>query len=135
MAIGVSAIGEIVMAHKTGCAVTLRLLLGIAVATSALAADRAKIAVLNPRGIQPAIRRIPMAPRLDSLDGKTIYIVDTRYPLTEQFVQEVYNVLKERYPKTTWVLKKKRGTYFDDDPKLWQEIKEEGQGMIMAIGH
>ena len=104
-------------------------------AGSILAADTAKMAVLNPRGIQPAIRLIPMALRNDTLDGKTIYVVDTRYPLTQPFVQEVYNVLKEKYPKTNWILRNKIGSYFDDDPKLWAEIKEKGQGMIMAIGH
>jgi hypothetical protein len=123
------------MKNRAGC-----LLTGIFLATALLsgslsAADAAKITVLNPRGIQPPIRLIPMAPRLDTLDGKTIYVVDTKYPLTKPFVQEVYNVLKERYPKTNWVFRDKIGSYFDDDPKLWAEIKEKGQGMVMAIGH
>jgi hypothetical protein len=99
------------------------------------AAEDAKISVLNPRGIQPPIRLIPMAPRLDTLEGKTIYVVDTKYPLTAPFVQEIYRIFKEKYPKTNWVFREKIGSYFDDDPKLWQEIKEKGHGMIMAIGH
>jgi hypothetical protein len=102
---------------------------------AALAAETAKITVLNPRGIQPPIRLIPMAPRNDTLDGKTIYIVDTRFALTEPFVKEIYNVLKEKYPKTNWVFRNKIGSYFQDDPELWAEIKEKGHGMIMAIGH
>jgi hypothetical protein len=117
-----------------------RLLIGISLVTTLLlvslsAADTAKITVLNPRGIQPPIRLIPMAPRLDTIEGKTIYVVDTKYPLTKPFVQEVYNVLKEKYPKTNWVFRDKIGSYFDDDPKLWSEIKERGQGMVMAVGH
>ena len=112
------------------------LLLAVALYSgSALAADAARITVLNPRGIQPQIRLIPMAPRNDTLDGKTIYVVDTQYPLTKPFVQEVYSVLKETYPKTNWVFRDKVGSYFDDDPKLWAEIKEKGQGMVMAVGH
>ncbi len=99
------------------------------------AAQEAKITVLNPRGIQPPIRLIPMAPRIGNLEGKTIYVVDTKYPLTAPFVQEVHKVLKEKYPKVNWVFKEKFGSYFDDDPQLWQEIKEKGHGMIMAIGH
>jgi hypothetical protein len=113
----------------------LGILAAVLLAGTALAADTAKIAVLNPRGIQPPIRLIPMAPRLDTLDGKTIYIVDTKYPLTAPFVQEVFKVMKEKYPKTTWIFREKIGSYFDDDPKLWAEIKEKGHGMIMAIGH
>ncbi len=109
--------------------------LAILIACASFAADTQKISVLNPRGIQPPIRLIPMAPRLDSLDGKTIYIVDTNFALTEPFVQGIQKVMAAHYPKTNWVYKKKIGSYFDDDPKLWQEIKEKGHGMIMAIGH
>ena len=111
------------------------LLLAILLAGSAVATDTSKIIVLNPRGIQPPIRLIPMAPRLESLEGKTIYVIDANFPLTEPFVQEIQKVMADHYPKTTWVYRKKIGSYFDDDPKLWQEIKEKGHGMIMAIGH
>lgn len=98
-------------------------------------AQEAKITVMNPRGIQPPIRRIPMATRPATLDGKTIYVVDTRYPRTREFVEGMVKVLKERYPKTNWVLRDKFGGYIDDDPKLWAEIKEKGHGLIMGIGH
>jgi len=98
-------------------------------------AQEARITVLNPRGIQPPIRRIPMAARPASLDGKTIYIVDSRYPRTREFVEELFKILKERYPKTTWVLRDKFGGYIDDDPRLWAEIREKGHGMIMTVGH
>ncbi len=95
----------------------------------------ARITVMNPRGILPQIRRIPMAARPATLDGKTIYIVDTRYPRTREFVEALFQVLKEKYPKTNWVLRDKFGGYIDDDPKLWAEIKEKGHGIIMTVGH
>ena len=99
------------------------------------AADQTKITVVNPRGIQPPIRLIPMAPRPESLEGKTVYIIDTKYPLTAEFAGELPKVLAETYPKTNWVLKKKIGSYFDDDPKLWEETKEKAAGVIMIVGH
>lgn len=98
-------------------------------------AQDARITVMNPRGIQPQIRQIPMAARPATLDGKTIYLVDTRYPRTREFVEELFKILSERYPKTKWILRDKFGGYVDDDPKLWAEIKEKGHGMIMATGH
>jgi hypothetical protein len=76
-----------------------------------------------------------MAPRPATLDGKTVYVVDTRYPRTREFVEELFKLLKEKYPKSTWVLRDKFGGYVDDDPKLWAEIKEKGHGLIMATGH
>ncbi len=100
-----------------------------------LPAQETKITVLNPRGIQPPIRRIPMAARPATLDGKTIYVVDSRYPRTREFVETLFQMLKERYPKTTWVLRDKFGGYIDDDPKLWAEIKEKGAGMVLGVGH
>ena len=123
------------MKNRINCSLIRIFCVTVLLSGSLWAADTAKITVLNPRGIQPPIRLIPMAPRLATLDGKTIYVVDTKYPLTRPFVQEVYNVLKEKYPKTNWVFRDKIGSYFDDDPKLWAEIKEKGNGMVMAIGH
>ena len=100
-----------------------------------LPAQSPKITVLNPIGQAPPIDRVPMAPRIDNLEGKTIYIVDTGFTDTHQFFTEMQKLLGERYPKTRWEIRLKTGTYFDDDPKLWAEIKEKGHGMIMGIGH
>ena len=58
-------------------------------AAFAWAADQEKIVVMNPRGIQPEIRKIPMATRPATLDGKTVYIVDTKYPNTKPFVESL----------------------------------------------
>lgn len=99
------------------------------------AADEGKIVVMNPRGIQPEIRKIPMAVRPATLDGRTIYIVDTKYPNTKPFVEELFAALKTKYPKTTWVLREKIAGYMDDDPNLWKEIKAKDAGAIVLIGH
>jgi len=98
-------------------------------------AEEAEIIVLNPQGIKPAIRLIPMAERSGTLDDKTIYIVDTKYPNTKPFVNELQKHLAANYPKTTWTVKDKVGGYMEDDPKLWAEIKEKAQGAIVLIGH
>jgi hypothetical protein len=99
------------------------------------AGDQEKIVVINPRGIKPEIRKIPMATRPDTLDGKTVYVVDTKYPNTKPFVEELVTALKAKYPKTTWELREKFAGYMDDDPKLWKEIKEKGAGAIVLLGH
>ena len=96
----------------------------------------AKIVVMNPRGIQPEIRKIPMAERQSSLDGKTVYIVDTKYPNTKPFVHELQASLQAKYPKTTWLIREKYGMYMDDDPELWKEAKDKADGgALVAIGH
>jgi hypothetical protein len=93
------------------------------------------ITVHNPVGQPPPIERVPMAPRLDTLEGKTIYIVDIGFIDTHQFFTEMRDLLSDRYPDTNWIIRTKIGTYFDDDPALWAEIKKNGHGMIMGIGH
>ncbi len=86
-----------------------------------------KITVLSPRGTPSPIQLMPMAPRLDSLEGKTIYIVDVNFPRTHPFFEEMQRLLANRYPSTTWILRTKIGTYFHNDPQLWAEIKERGR--------
>lgn len=91
--------------------------------------------VINPRGQLPAMQQTPMALRLDSLGGKTIYILDVRWPYTHQFIEEMRDVFSERYPDTKFVIRDKAGAYGEDDPKLWAEIQERGDAAIVAIGH
>jgi hypothetical protein len=93
-----------------------------------------KITVLNPQGNAPPIHLIPMASRLDTLKEKTIYIVDMNFPRTQQFFEGMQLLLASRYPETKWELRIKTGTYFNNDPDLWAEIKEKGDGVIMGIG-
>ena len=104
-------------------------------AAAAWSADAGKIVVMNPRGIQPEIRKIPMAKRPATLDDKTVYIVDTKYPNTKPFVEALLAALKAKYPKTTWVVKEKLGGYMDDDPNLWKETKEKATAAIVLVGH
>ena len=103
--------------------------------SATLSAQSEKISVLNPTGIKPEIRKIPMAQRPATIEGKTIYIVDTKYPNTKPFVEELYAGLKNKYPKTDWVLKEKIGSYMQDDPNLWKEIKEKAAGAVILLGH
>ena len=44
-------------------------------------------------------------------------------------------LLSEKYPSASFIVRTKIGTYFEDDPKLWAEIKEGGGYVIMGVGH
>jgi hypothetical protein len=125
---------EFSMSRKNGWIALAAWVLSILITGSA-PAQEAKITVMNPRGIQPEIRKIPMAPRPATLDGKTVYIVDTKYPNTKPFVNELLAALKAKYPKTTWMIRDKAAGYMDDDPALWKEIKEKGACAIVLLGH
>ncbi len=90
---------------------------------------------LNPKGSPPPVKLIPMAPRLDSIHGKTIYLVDTGFMSGGVLLQQMQIWFQKNYPDVTVVFRKKAGPYMEDDPPLWKEIKEKGNAAIMAIGH
>jgi hypothetical protein len=99
------------------------------------AAGMGKVEALNPRGIPPPITLIPMAPRLPSLDGKTIYLVSDGFPGADAFLNQIKIWFAKNMPSVVTEYRLKAGGFADDDPKLFAEIKAKGNAMIMAIGH
>ena len=62
---------------------------------------------LNPVGIQIPVNTSPLTPRLDTLNGKTIFISITGEPdITIPLEQK----LKSDYPNVEWEVKKTYGT-------------------------
>jgi len=94
-----------------------------------------KITAVNPKGTPPAIQLIPMAPRLDSLDGKTVYLVDTGFHGSDVLLHQIEAWFSRNMPSVTTVFRRKAGPYMEDDPNLWKEIKAKGNAVIMAVGH
>jgi hypothetical protein len=94
-----------------------------------------KVTAVNPKGTPPAIKLIPMAPRLDSLDGKTVYLVDTGFHGSDTLLDQIQIWFTENMPDVKTVFRRKAGPYAQDDPALWKEIKEKGNAVIMAVGH
>ena len=100
-------------------------------------ADRASenISVLNPMGYAPKITAKAMAPRLDSLDGKTIYLVDPRFDDSGLFLRQVQHWFGEHMPSVKTKLVEMSSVYTKDDPKTWEMIKADGNGAIIGVGH
>jgi hypothetical protein len=94
-----------------------------------------RVTVLNPQGIPPAIPFAPMASRIGTFTGKTVYFVDVRFMNGDVFLKEMQRAFSEKYPGVKTEFRQKRGGYAEDDPKLWAEIKGRNGVMVMAIGH
>ena len=93
--------------------------------------------VLNPTGYPPAIERKAMAQRPESrsLKGRTIYLVDVTFDNGDVFLKEMQKWFTRNMPEVKTIFREKKGAYYTDDPKLWEEIKANNGMMIMAIGH
>jgi hypothetical protein len=95
----------------------------------------AKIAVLNPMGFPPQVQQLGMAPRLDGLEGKTVYLVDCRFDDGELLMGQMQAWFAEHMPAVKTVLRSKAGVYTQDDPELFQEIMQKGDALVLGVGH
>lgn len=95
------------------------------------------ITPLNPAVTPKLAARIPLAPRLDKLDGKTIYLVDTDWGGMGQndgILEEMQAWFAEKKPTVKTIIKVKKGNFVTDDPALWKEIAEnKGDGVILGV--
>lgn len=102
------------------------------------ASSEEKITVLTPLGSPPSIKPKAMAPRLDTLKGKTIYIVDNGYPGSDLLLTEMAAWFEREMPKTKALYKRKQaamGGFEGIDEALWAEIKEKADAVIIGLGH
>jgi hypothetical protein len=96
-----------------------------------------QITVMNPAVANQLAERLPLAPRLDTLKGKTIYLIDINWggPEAAQSVfEEMQAWFSRNMPSVKTVLKMKKGGYETDDPALWKEIHDnKGDGAILGV--
>ena len=59
----------------------------------------AKVTVLNPRGYAPKITARGLAPQLDGLASKTVYLVDVGFENCDVFMHQMQGWLGEHEPQ------------------------------------
>ena len=94
------------------------------------------ITVLSPAIASKMVDRLPLSPRLDTLEGKTIYMVDINWGGPEAayvVFEEMTDWFKQNMPSVKTVIKRKKGMYSQDDPELWKEIAKNGDAAIIGI--
>jgi len=96
-------------------------------------APQSKITVLSPLGTPPPVTVKPMAEPLSTLDGKTIYLVNTGFVNTERLMEEFKKWFQANYPKTTFV--DQRAGMSNLPAALKKELAEKADGVIFALGH
>ncbi len=116
-------------------AICLGMFFSINIPSGALAATEKEpvITVLNPLGTPPPIEVKKMAPRLNKLDGKTIYLINTGFPNSGRLLEEIGKWFKANYPKTNIVMS--RAGMDNIPPNVMAEIKEKADAVILGVGH
>ncbi len=75
-----------------------------------------------------------MARRLDTLNGKTIYMVNQGFGGSDLFMEQFQAWFAENMPTVKTILRRKTGFIFrDDTTDLWKEIKEKGDAVIFGV--
>jgi len=92
-----------------------------------------KLTVHDPRGFPPQVAGKPLAPRLQSLDGRTLYLVDCLFDNSDAFVDQLHAWFTEHMPgveikriapRESWV----------DDPEMCAAIQRDGDAAVLAVG-
>jgi hypothetical protein len=103
---------------------------------SAGCAGDGKITVLNPAVTEKLAERVALAPRLDDIAGKTLYLVDMNYEGIggTPVMREMQKWFSKNMPGVKAEYRLKKGNYVSDDPELWKEISEKGgNAVIMGV--
>jgi hypothetical protein len=103
---------------------------------NAVASKEKLITVLNPAVSDKLAARVPLAPRIETLDRKTIYLVDTNYEGMGRtpVLEEMESWFAKNMPNVKVIFKLKSGNYAADDPELWKEIaSKKGDGVIIGV--
>jgi hypothetical protein len=89
--------------------------------------------VHDPRGFPPTVAGKPLARRLESVDGRRVYLVDCLFDNSAAFIEELRDWFATHLPgvdtpiitpKETWV----------DDPEMRTAIVADGDAAILGVG-
>jgi hypothetical protein len=109
---------------------------GLAPIQAQQSATKPLITVMNPAIASKMADRLPLSPRLNTIEGKTLYLVDISWGGPDaafSVFEEMQSWFAQKMPGVKIVIKRKTGMYEQDDPALWAEIKQKGNAALIGI--
>lgn len=92
-----------------------------------------KISVYDPRGFPPKVEGKRLAARLESLDGKLVYLVDCLFDNSAEFIDQLQQWFAEHLPEVrTEVIRPKES--WADDAEMRAAIEADGDAAILGVG-
>ena len=92
-----------------------------------------RVTVHDPRGYPPKIVGKRLAPRLSSLDGKTIYLVDCLFDNTDVFMDQLRQWFRAHLPAVDARIIRPKETW-SDDQQMRATIAADGHAAILGVG-
>jgi len=92
-----------------------------------------KLTVFNPTGYPPKVVGKRLATRPQSLDGKTLYLVDCLFDNSETFMDQLRRWFAEHLPTVNTRMIKPRESWVDD-PDMRAKVMADGDAAILGVG-
>jgi hypothetical protein len=92
-----------------------------------------KLAVLNPEGYPPKVDARGMAPALETLQGKHLFLVDVGFENSDNFMAQLRGWLEEHEPGLRTEVVRMKDQH-QPDPELYGRIAAEGDAAIIGVG-
>ena len=93
-----------------------------------------KIKVHDPRGFPPKVEGKRLAPRLNNLDGKKVYLVDCLFDNSQAFMNEMHDWFTSNMPGVNTAHIKPYESWVDD-PAMRAKVAEDGDAAILGVGN
>ncbi|MEU6701372.1 UGSC family (seleno)protein [Pseudonocardia sp. NPDC046786] len=97
--------------------------------------QRTRLVVHDPTGVPPVVTGKHLADRGPSLEGRPVFLVDSRFDDSGELLRQVDAWFGEHLPTVRTTPVQLSGTYATDDPQLWERIAGEGGVAILGVGH
>jgi hypothetical protein len=92
-----------------------------------------KLTVLNPEGYPPQVDARGMAPALETLHGKRLFLVDVGFENSDNFMRQLHGWLEEHQPSIRTEVVRMRDQH-NPDPELYGRISAEADAAIIGVG-
>lgn len=92
-----------------------------------------KVTVHSPLGFPPKVQRSGLAPGLDGLDGKRLFLVDVGFENSDNFMRQLGGWLAEHEPGVRTEIVRWQDQH-RPDPELCSRIRAEGDAAILGVG-
>ena len=92
-----------------------------------------KVIIHDPRGFPPKVTGKRLAPRLESLDGKVVYLVDCLFDNSDVFMAELTQWFHAKLPAVDIRSIRPRESWVDD-PAMRAAVEADGDAAILGVG-